>query len=244
MVYISCTYIPMIILETQQIRTTLFYIQNSEHEYNILVFNGNPGHSTCTRKIRAAKKLRFCVSELKKTIKKARYWQNDILSKYVKIYVTRTCAGTKQILWLVLENSVIDLRIRLYMGSSEVHEREIMEMGFVPWSWLRRLFCNMEHKKLRMNVTLLTSWEQLTRARFQSDFPSLHGTREMPIWTENWRKNALCSKWIREPMRIFFPIYLIPSSALGPGDHSYSNINEYEKNKNNNVSGEQRAAGV
>jgi hypothetical protein len=41
----------------------------------------------------------------------------------------------------------------------------------------------------------------------------------------------------------FFSIYLILPAALGPGVHSASNIDEYQKQKNN-VSGEQRAAGA
>jgi hypothetical protein len=41
----------------------------------------------------------------------------------------------------------------------------------------------------------------------------------------------------------FFPIYLILPAALGPGVHSASNRNEYQKQKNN-VSGEQSAAGA
>jgi hypothetical protein len=32
---------------------------------------------------------------------------------------------------------------------------------------------------------------------------------------------------------IFFPIYLIIPAALGPGVHSASNKNEYQKQKNN-----------
>jgi hypothetical protein len=36
---------------------------------------------------------------------------------------------------------------------------------------------------------------------------------------------------------IFFLIYLILPAALGPGVYSASNRNEYQKLKNNNVSG-------
>jgi hypothetical protein len=44
---------------------------------------------------------------------------------------------------------------------------------------------------------------------------------------------------VRDPMRslIFFSIYVILPSALGPGVRSASNRNEYQKQKNN-VSGE------
>jgi hypothetical protein len=34
-----------------------------------------------------------------------------------------------------------------------------------------------------------------------------------------------------------FSVYLILPAALGPGVYSASNINEYQKRKNNNVSG-------
>jgi hypothetical protein len=37
---------------------------------------------------------------------------------------------------------------------------------------------------------------------------------------------------------IFFLIYLILPAALGPGVYSASNRGEYQKHKNNNVSGE------
>jgi hypothetical protein len=36
----------------------------------------------------------------------------------------------------------------------------------------------------------------------------------------------------------FFSIYLILPAAVGPGDYSASSRNEYQKQKNNNVSGE------
>jgi hypothetical protein len=36
----------------------------------------------------------------------------------------------------------------------------------------------------------------------------------------------------------FFSIYLNLPAALGPDVHSASNINEYQKHKNDNVSGE------
>jgi hypothetical protein len=42
----------------------------------------------------------------------------------------------------------------------------------------------------------------------------------------------------------FFSIYLILPAAPGPGVHSASNRNEYQKYKTNTVSGEQSAAGV
>jgi hypothetical protein len=37
---------------------------------------------------------------------------------------------------------------------------------------------------------------------------------------------------------VIFKIYLILPAALGPGFYSASNRNEYQKHKNNNVSGE------
>jgi hypothetical protein len=40
------------------------------------------------------------------------------------------------------------------------------------------------------------------------------------------------------PDEVFFLIFLILSAAFGPGVYSASNRNEYEKHKNNNVSGE------
>jgi hypothetical protein len=42
----------------------------------------------------------------------------------------------------------------------------------------------------------------------------------------------------------FFPIYLILPDALGPGVHLASDRNEYQKQKNNNLSGEWSAAGA
>jgi hypothetical protein len=41
-----------------------------------------------------------------------------------------------------------------------------------------------------------------------------------------------------------FSIYIIFLAALGPGVHSASNRNEYQKQKNNNVSREKSAVGV
>jgi hypothetical protein len=38
---------------------------------------------------------------------------------------------------------------------------------------------------------------------------------------------------VRDPMRLFFSIYLILPAALGPGFNSASNRNEYQKHKNN-----------
>jgi hypothetical protein len=38
--------------------------------------------------------------------------------------------------------------------------------------------------------------------------------------------------------------YLILPAALGPGEYSACNRSEYQKRKNNNVSGEQSAAGA
>jgi hypothetical protein len=43
--------------------------------------------------------------------------------------------------------------------------------------------------------------------------------------------------------KLFFSIYLIVPAALGPGVHTASNRNEFEKQKNN-LSGEQSAAGA
>jgi hypothetical protein len=43
---------------------------------------------------------------------------------------------------------------------------------------------------------------------------------------------------VRYPMKRFFKIYLILPVALGPGIYSASSRNEYQKHKNNNVSGE------
>jgi hypothetical protein len=40
------------------------------------------------------------------------------------------------------------------------------------------------------------------------------------------------------PDELNFQIYLILPAALGPGVYSASNRNEYQKHKNNNVSGE------
>jgi hypothetical protein len=50
--------------------------------------------------------------------------------------------------------------------------------------------------------------------------------------------------WVRDlKMNVLFSIYLILPAALGPGVHSTSNRNEYQKQKNN-VSGEQNVAGA
>jgi hypothetical protein len=40
------------------------------------------------------------------------------------------------------------------------------------------------------------------------------------------------------PDEVIFQIYLILPAALGPGVYSASNKNEYQKHKNNNISGE------
>jgi hypothetical protein len=40
------------------------------------------------------------------------------------------------------------------------------------------------------------------------------------------------------PNEAIFKIYIILPAALGPGVYSGSNTNEYQKHKNNNVSGE------
>jgi hypothetical protein len=47
---------------------------------------------------------------------------------------------------------------------------------------------------------------------------------------------ALCSGLI--PDEVNFSIYLILQAALGSGVYSASNRNEYQKHKNNNVSGD------
>jgi hypothetical protein len=39
-------------------------------------------------------------------------------------------------------------------------------------------------------------------------------------------------------------IHLILPATLGPGVHSASNSNEYQKQKNNNISGEKSTVGV
>jgi hypothetical protein len=39
-------------------------------------------------------------------------------------------------------------------------------------------------------------------------------------------------------IKLFSSLYLILPAALGPGVYSASNKNEYQKHKNNNVSGE------
>jgi hypothetical protein len=54
------------------------------------------------------------------------------------------------------------------------------------------------------------------------------------------RRNVLGSR--PDEGNEFSPIYLILPAALGPGVHSASNRNEYQKQKNN-VSGEQSADG-
>jgi hypothetical protein len=46
------------------------------------------------------------------------------------------------------------------------------------------------------------------------------------------------------PDEVNFYIHLILPAALGPGVYSASNRNEYQKHKNNNVSGEKSAAGA
>jgi hypothetical protein len=46
------------------------------------------------------------------------------------------------------------------------------------------------------------------------------------------------------PDEVIFSIYLILLAALGPRVYSASNRNEYQKRKNNNVSGEKIVSGV
>jgi hypothetical protein len=41
-----------------------------------------------------------------------------------------------------------------------------------------------------------------------------------------------------DEVNAFFSIYLIFPAAMGPGVYSASNRNEYQKHKNNNVSGD------
>jgi hypothetical protein len=66
-------------------------------------------------------------------------------------------------------------------------------------------------------------------------------------WYEIWRHAV--AEWLRHyatnrktaesiPDKMIFLIYLILPSALGPGVYSGSNTNEYQKQKNNNVSAE------
>jgi hypothetical protein len=67
-------------------------------------------------------------------------------------------------------------------------------------------------------------------------------------------KRFLLREWLRQyaasrkvsgsrPDLVNLSIYIILPVALGPGVHSSSNINEYQKHKNN-VSGEQSAVGA
>jgi hypothetical protein len=47
-----------------------------------------------------------------------------------------------------------------------------------------------------------------------------------------------------DDVKAFFSMYLILAAPLGPGLHSASNRNEHQTQNENNVSGEQRAAGA
>jgi hypothetical protein len=56
------------------------------------------------------------------------------------------------------------------------------------------------------------------------------------VVVRNYASNRKVSGSI--PDEVIFSIYLILSAALGPGVYSAYNRNEYQKHKNNNVSGE------
>jgi hypothetical protein len=56
--------------------------------------------------------------------------------------------------------------------------------------------------------------------------------------TGNYATNRNVAGSIRDEVIFFFQIYIILSAALGPVVYSASNRNEYQKQKNNNVSGE------
>jgi hypothetical protein len=62
-----------------------------------------------------------------------------------------------------------------------------------------------------------------------------------------WLRHYAASQKVEGPrphlVNEVFSIHLILPAALGPGLHSASNRNEYQKQKNN-VSGEQSAAGA
>jgi hypothetical protein len=55
-----------------------------------------------------------------------------------------------------------------------------------------------------------------------------------------WLRHYATSRKVTDsiPDEVNFYVYLILPAALGPGVHSASNRKEYQKYKNNNVSGE------
>jgi hypothetical protein len=57
-------------------------------------------------------------------------------------------------------------------------------------------------------------------------------------------RKVACSRPVEENDFFFFSIYLILPAALGPEVYSASNRNEYQKQKNNNVSGGLNASGA
>jgi hypothetical protein len=76
-----------------------------------------------------------------------------------------------------------------------------------------------------------------TGSHMQPSEPSSRVTRLDKWWMWFWHISD-CNSWgIRDPMRWFSSIYLNIPPALGPGVHSGSDSNEYQKQKNNYVSG-------
>jgi hypothetical protein len=55
-------------------------------------------------------------------------------------------------------------------------------------------------------------------------------------WLRHYASNWKVTGSIQD--EVIFLMYLILPAALGPGVYSASNTNEYQKHKNNNVSGE------
>jgi hypothetical protein len=56
--------------------------------------------------------------------------------------------------------------------------------------------------------------------------------------TDLWQwANANRWSWRETNILVYFPYFILPAS-LGPGVYLASNRNEYQKHKNNNVSGE------
>jgi hypothetical protein len=91
----------------------------------------------------------------------------------------------------------------------------------------------------------------LVRMRHQDAYSQNH---ILPLWhpqdiwmlryiEHNATSRKVGSSIPDEVNEFFFLIYLIFPAALGPGVHSASNRNEYQKQKNN-VSGEKIAAGA
>jgi hypothetical protein len=64
----------------------------------------------------------------------------------------------------------------------------------------------------------------------------LTGGHAVAQWLRHYATNRKVAGSI--PDEVNFLIYLILSATLGPGVYSASNRNEYQKHKNNNVSGE------